>query len=282
MNDSAEKTKRPAFQFYPADWRKDVELQSCSMAAQGLWINAICVAHECEPYGHLMVNGKPMTCAQLGRQVGLSQKETEILVAELLDAGVAKKGADGALFSKRMVQDEATRNARASGGKEGAAHGAKGGSHGNKGGRPAKPKGGFETPLPGFEEPPPSSSSSSSTSPSGDSVPDGTGDKPPADLTKAELWAAGKSLLESAGLPKAQCGSFVGKLVKDYGDQVVVEAVRAAVVEQPPSPTDYLKATCQRMAGERASAPRRGGEPDPHRGFDTRNYEDHPDGQFPD
>ncbi|MGB3882019.1 MAG: hypothetical protein WA955_15725 [Diaphorobacter nitroreducens] len=166
MNDSAEKTKRPAFQFYPADWRKDVELQSCSMAAQGLWINAMCVAHECEPYGHLMVNGKPMTCAQLGRQVGLSQKETETLVTELLDAGVAKKGADGALFSKRMVQDEATRNARASGGKEGAAHGAKGGSHGNKGGRPAKPKGGFETPLPGFEEPPPSSSSSSS--PSGD------------------------------------------------------------------------------------------------------------------
>lgn len=61
--------KRPAFQFYPADWRKDVELQSCSMAAQGLWINAMCIAHECEPYGHLTINNKAMTPAQLGRQV---------------------------------------------------------------------------------------------------------------------------------------------------------------------------------------------------------------------
>ena len=52
--------------------RKDVELQSCSMAAQGLWINAMCLAHECEPYGHLTVNGKGMTVPQLARQVGLA------------------------------------------------------------------------------------------------------------------------------------------------------------------------------------------------------------------
>lgn len=172
MTEATEKTKRPAFQFYPADWRKDVELQSCSMAAQGLWINAMCIAHECEPYGHLMVNGRPMNTAQLGRQVGLSAKECEGLVSELLDAGVARRNEEGALFSKRMVQDEITRNARAAGGKTGAEHGAKGASHGKKGGRPAQPKGGSETPLTGnettpllgFEEPPPSSSSSSSPS----------------------------------------------------------------------------------------------------------------------
>ena len=29
--------KRPAFQFYPSDWRKDMALQSCSVAARGLW-----------------------------------------------------------------------------------------------------------------------------------------------------------------------------------------------------------------------------------------------------
>ena len=73
--------KRPAFQFYPADWRKDVELQSCSMAAQGLWINAMCIAHECEPYGHLTVNGRPMTAAQIGRHTGLTQREAEKLLA---------------------------------------------------------------------------------------------------------------------------------------------------------------------------------------------------------
>lgn len=117
------------------------------------------------------------------------------------------------------------------------------------------------------------------------SVPDGTGSaaaKPAADLTKAELWAAGKSLLSHAGVPEKQCGSFVGKLVKDYGDEIVVGAVRAAVLTQPADPAEWLKAACMRMAGERASTPRRNGQPDPHRGFDTRNYEDNPDGQFPD
>ncbi|MCE3262637.1 MAG: hypothetical protein K0R43_1716 [Pseudoduganella sp.] len=86
------------------------------------------------------------------------------------------------------------------------------------------------------------------------SVPDGTGaeaPKAPAELTKQELWAAGKSLLLQAGMPAAQCGSFVGKLVKDYTDTIVVEAVRSAVVQQPADPASFLKATCQRLAGER-------------------------------
>lgn len=111
--------KRPAFQFYPADWRKDVELQSCSMAAQGLWINLLCVAHECEPYGHLAVNGKPMNSAQIGRQVGLSAKEAEALLRELEDNGVARRTPEGVIYSHRMVKDERLRNIRAESGRLG-------------------------------------------------------------------------------------------------------------------------------------------------------------------
>lgn len=86
------------------------------------------------------------------------------------------------------------------------------------------------------------------------SVPNGTGaaaPKTPDEMTKTELWAAGKSLLLVAGMPEAQCGSFVGKLVKDYTSDLVVQAVRIAVVEQPADPASFLKATCQRLAGER-------------------------------
>lgn len=86
------------------------------------------------------------------------------------------------------------------------------------------------------------------------SVPNGTGadaPKSPEQMTKDELWSAGKSLLMAADMPKAQCGSFVGKLVKDYTDAVVIEAVRAAVVARPADPAQYLKAACQRMAGQR-------------------------------
>lgn len=87
------------------------------------------------------------------------------------------------------------------------------------------------------------------------SVPDGTGGdaaKPAADMTRDELWTAGKSLLEQAGLPAKQCGSFIGKLVKDYGDRIVVDAVRAAVVARPADPVEYLKATCMRSVGQRS------------------------------
>ena len=82
-------------------------------------------------------------------------------------------------------------------------------------------------------------------------VTDGAAVKSPEQMAKDELWRAGKSLLEQAGLPKAQCGSFVGKLVKDYGDAVVVEAVRAAVVTRPADPVEFLRAACQRSAGQR-------------------------------
>lgn len=53
--------KRPAFQFYPGDWQRDAALRSCSVPARGLLIEMICIMHDAEPYGHLRVNGKPIT-----------------------------------------------------------------------------------------------------------------------------------------------------------------------------------------------------------------------------
>lgn len=160
--------KRPSFQFYPADWRKDIELRSCSVAARGLWIDLMCLAHECEPYGHLTVNSKAMTAAQIAGQIGLSAPQCAKLLAELIENGVARKTPEGVIFSKRMVDDERIRNARAEGGKAGSEHGSKGAEHGSKGGRPRKETGDKEPPSEAGRkpplEPPPSSSSSSSSS----------------------------------------------------------------------------------------------------------------------
>jgi hypothetical protein len=161
--------KRPSFQFYPADWRKDVELRSCSVAARGLWIDMLCLAHECEPYGHLVVNARPMKAAQIAGQVGLTTAQCEKLIAELVENGVARLTADGTMYSKRMVEDEDMRNRRAEGGKAGSEHGHKGAEHGKKGGRPVKLRGvskpPLDAPLHPPLEPPPSSSSSSSFPP---------------------------------------------------------------------------------------------------------------------
>lgn len=151
--------KRPAFQFYPADWRKDMALQSCSVAARGLWVDLLCIAHECEPYGHLTVNGKPMTAAQIARHTGLTEREAVKLLAELAEAGVSSTTDEGVIYSRRMVRDEDLRNRRAEGGKAGSEYGAMGAEYGIKGGRPPKARGVSEPPL----EPPPSSSSSPSS-----------------------------------------------------------------------------------------------------------------------
>ena len=164
MSEDADIKKRPAFQFYPGDWRKDVELRACSLAARGLWIDLMCVMHECDPYGHLALNGAPMTPAKIAGQIGVTPQQVKKLLDELIENGVARKTDNGTIYSKRMVDDERIRNARAAGGKAGSEHGIKGAEHGAKGGRPAANKGGLETPLPTDLKPPPSSSSSSSTS----------------------------------------------------------------------------------------------------------------------
>lgn len=90
------------------------------------------------------------------------------------------------------------------------------------------------------------------------SVPNGTGGTPPVDnsedpeaVEKRELYEAGKSLLQSRGMPKQQCGAFITKLATDYGQTVALQAVRAAVSAQPMDAREYLKATCQRLKGER-------------------------------
>jgi|GEM_PF-2313540 len=85
------------------------------------------------------------------------------------------------------------------------------------------------------------------------SVPNGTGGEPPKspeDMTKDELWAAGKSLLQAAGMPDKQCGTFVGGLVKQYGPEIVHASVVAAVMERPADPASFLKAACMARKGE--------------------------------
>lgn len=236
MAGDASKLKRPAFQFYPADWRKDVGLQSCSMAAQGLWINVLCVAHQCDPYGHLTINGKPMTNAQIGRQIGgLSEAEVDALLQELLDAGVASRSGDGAVFSRRMVRDEDLRNRRADGGKAGAEFGHLGAEHGAKGGRPRKETGDKKPPLqpPSIPpiNPPPSSSSSSSSSTSVPSSLRSEGEAASAELTLTPCTARMKRAETTLAAYLESCKAANAKPIPD-GHSVRAWAAEAGITAE--------------------------------------------------
>ena len=79
-------------------------------------------------------------------------------------------------------------------------------------------------------------------------------EKSPEEMAKAELWRASVSVLEQGGCPRSQCRTFMGKLVGDYDFEIVQAAVAAAVSAQPAEAREYLKATCQRLKGERAPA----------------------------
>lgn len=91
---------------------------------------------------------------------------------------------------------------------------------------------------------------STTTLPPEDSVPDGTGGKPPpdadqAETEKAEMWRAARSLLNSQGMPKGRIGSFIGKLAQDYGQDIVLKVIRSSVVARPSDAVGYIKAACR-------------------------------------
>lgn len=108
--------KRPAFQFYPGDWVRD-PVAGCSLAAQGLWLRMMVVAHDSDRYGFLSQNGAPIPPDAISRRCGCeSITQYEALLAELFQAGVPSRTPEGVIFSRRMVRDEELRETRASGG----------------------------------------------------------------------------------------------------------------------------------------------------------------------
>jgi hypothetical protein len=110
------KGKAPSFQFYPGDWLRDTALRTCSVPARGLWIEMMCIMHQGVPYGHLTINGAVIQPEALARMVGCTRREVASWLAELDGAKVFSRSDTGAMFSRRMVQDELTRAKRAAGG----------------------------------------------------------------------------------------------------------------------------------------------------------------------
>jgi predicted GIY-YIG superfamily endonuclease len=108
--------KRPAFQFYPGDWRKDPELQACSILARGVWWEMLCLMHECRPYGHLAQSGKPMSDQAVANNIRVPLATYRKAVSELETNGVPSRTADGTIYSRRMVRDERMRQVRAEAG----------------------------------------------------------------------------------------------------------------------------------------------------------------------
>lgn len=98
--------KNPFLKFYTSDWRSDPRLRMCSAAARGLWVEMMCLMHEAEPYGHLLVNGVPPSDMQLSMLTGIPADQLPELIAELGAQGVYSRNGNGVIYSRRMTRDE--------------------------------------------------------------------------------------------------------------------------------------------------------------------------------
>ncbi len=97
----------PWFKFFPADWRGEATLRACSLAARGLWMEMLCLMHEAEPRGHLLLNGRPVTDAQLAAIAGVPLEIAQACLGELESAGTFSRTRAGVIYSRRMRADTA-------------------------------------------------------------------------------------------------------------------------------------------------------------------------------
>jgi hypothetical protein len=118
---------------------------------RGVWFEIINIMHESAERGVLMINGAPMPEEAIARLLGLDKQIFNQTLTTLLSYGVAKRrDGDGAIYCKRMVNDEKITQIRR--------------EAGNKGGNPALLNQNPTTPVKQIPTPSSSSSTSSSTS----------------------------------------------------------------------------------------------------------------------
>jgi hypothetical protein len=112
-------TNLPAFQFYPADWLNDIKLASCDLAAKGLMIDLMCLMHQSEKYGYLLINGLKPAHKTVAKVLRLHHKTFIKSFNTLLISGVLKTDSEGVVYCERMVKDQRLRDIRREVGKLG-------------------------------------------------------------------------------------------------------------------------------------------------------------------
>lgn len=234
----------PWLKFFTSDWRSDPALRMCSPAARGVWIEMICLMHEATPYGHLLVNGRAPTEAQLAVLIGAPSDELPALVRELDEAGVFSRTKEGVIYSRkltRMAKKAATARK----------NGRKGGNPtlGNKRENPASDN----PPVKGqdkTQKPEARSQSYSVTNVTGAEAPKPPPDNPPEIDPDKVMFDSGVALLKAAKVPDRQARSVLGKWRAAHGAAAVIDAIGRARRENAIDPVSFIEG-CFRYAKQR-------------------------------
>lgn len=111
--------KKPAFQFYPGDWRKDPNLSRASLEAKGAMIEIMCLAFDCEKRGVLATGRTPWTLDEIAHAIGGDKSKNIKAIKELLKLNVLKKDKKNTIYSSRMVNDDKLSKVRREAGSKG-------------------------------------------------------------------------------------------------------------------------------------------------------------------
>lgn len=260
-------SKRPSFQFYPADWSANPNLKRCTFAEKGIWLEVMCLLHDQLEYGVLRWSLQEIATAVKCRvadlralhRKGVLKGDDEALQDPFVyvPRSGRKDGAPVELvpaqagpiwFSSRMVKDEYVRGLRADGGT---------GGEGNRPAPKGSPKGSPDaSPKPPFGEAfgPRTSSSPSSEEGSEDKSSGAEGADPDLDAT---AWQTAVVVLtKQGGLTEPTSRRLFGKLLSTNGLEArdLLPALSGAMVNKTRDPQSYLSRSAESIAKRRTPA----------------------------
>lgn len=227
-----ETTKLPALQFYVGDWRKDPGVQALSYHDRGVWFEILCLMHESEQRGKLLLNGKPMPEEALARLLGLDKQILTKTLTTIIEYGVASRDEDtGVLYNRRMVRDEEIRQIRTEAGK--------------KGGNPnlVNQKSNQKPTTRDNQKSTPSSSVSTSKK----STPNGDADA--SGKVVDIIWDLGVRVLTKGGMNERNARTLLGSLAQKHGKDSLSVAIARTSSANPADPQGYLVKLLKKRAG---------------------------------
>jgi len=245
--------RRPAFLFFPADWRGNAKLRRCSEAARGAWVDVLCILHDSDEYG---VARYPL--AELARAAGVPLRHVKELVAKNVLKGAdkaasdyvwapthaGKKGEDVVLvqagdgacwYSTRLVRDEYVRQRRGSATRFSPENQPKGTPKAGIGAR----QGDGPSFASAFSEELPVTDVTEAVA------------SPPA-LLADPIWGAGLAFLRRKGMRENSARALLGKLRQSCGDVGAAGLLAQAEADDITDPASWLMAACKRRPGTAA------------------------------
>lgn len=110
--------KMPWMQFQTRDWLDSKELRRCSPISRGILADLMALAHEGTPYGYLADDIGPLSDEFIASRLFVPLEVLRHSILELVRFGRLHQ-LEGKFYIKRMVDDEAGRQAKVKAGKSG-------------------------------------------------------------------------------------------------------------------------------------------------------------------